>query len=252
MLGNLGKKRPEWVPEVLKCWLQRRFSILQKTTDSEGRPDRLHWHSLFNHDDFGSEPIYNSATKCPDGFVRSVLPVVLKIADETLYEGQEPPKRDAVWSLLFNSEHDSIDAVCRNALALAVEKLAESKAEGIDEILAELQNRDTYMANHLLLRAYTAGAKHFADNAVSELCDKMWRFHCGYSDSPYWIAIQLIEAIVPLCSDENRARLEIPSWIMFPITNVLQKDINREGALVLLCYRASRSNCGVRKPRLVM
>ena len=113
-----------------------------------------------------------------------------------------------LWSLLFNSEHDSIDAACRNALALAVEKLAESRAESIDEVLVKLQNRDTYMANYLLLRAYTAGAKHFADSAVSELCDKTWRFHCGYSDSPYWIAIQLIEAITLLCSDENRARLE--------------------------------------------
>ena len=64
------------------------------------------------------------------------------------------------------------------------------------------------MANFLLLRVYTAGAKHFADDAVSELCDKTWRFRCGYSDSPYWIAIQLIKAVTPLCSDENRAKLE--------------------------------------------
>ena len=204
MLHGLGKERPEWIPEVLEHWLLRRFSILQKTEDSVGPS----WYNLFNHDDFGSEDIYDSATKSPEKFVQHVLPVVLKITDETLYEGQDPPKRDAVWSLLFNSEHDSIDAACRNALALAVEKLAESRAESIDEVLVKLQNRDTYMANYLLLRAYTAGAKHFADSAVSELCDKTWRFHCGYSDSPYWIAIQLIEAITLLCSDENRARLE--------------------------------------------
>ena len=59
-----------------------------------------------------------------------------------------------------------------------------------------------------LLRAYTAGAKHFADEAVSELCDKTWRFECGYSGSPYRIAIQLIEAIAPHCSDDNHAKLE--------------------------------------------
>ena len=144
----------------------------------------------------------------PGKFVQHVLPVVLKISDETLYEGEEPPKRDAVWSYFFDSEHPSIDESCREALAVALEKLADMGLDGIGEILAELQSRDTYMANYLLLRAYTAGAKHFADNAVSELCDKTWRFHCGYSDSPYWIAIQLIEAIAPLCSDENRARLE--------------------------------------------
>ena len=209
MLGNLGKKRPEWIPEVLKYWLLRRFSITQKTMDSGGKPDRLHWRNLFSHDGFGSEPICNSATKCPDVFVRSVLPVVLKITDETAYgEGQDRPKRDAVWSYFFGREHPSIDESCREALAVALGKLADMELDGIGEILADLQSRDTYMANYLLLRTYTAGTKHFADNAVSELCDKTWRFHCGYSDSPYWIAIQLIEVIAPLCSDENRARLE--------------------------------------------
>ena len=208
LVGRVEKKRPEWIPEVLAHWLLRRFSIIQNTEDSGGKSDWLHWRNLFGHDEFGSEPIYNSATKSPDEFVQHVLPVVLKITDETSYEGQYPPKRDAIWSLLLNSEYDSIDAACRKALALAVEKLAKSKAESIDDGLVKLQSRDTYMANYLLLRAYAAGAKHFADDAVSELCDKTWRFHCGYSDSPYWIAIQLIEAIIPLCSDENRVRLE--------------------------------------------
>ena len=209
MLGNLGKKRSEWIPEVLKYWLLRRFSIIQNTADGGERPDRLHWRNLFSHDGFGSEPIYNSAIKCPDAFVRYVLPVVLKITDETIYgEEKAPPKRDAVWSYLINSTHVPIDEACRNAIAVALEKLAERKDDSITEILAELRSRETYMANSLLLRAYTAGAEHFADDAVSELCDKTWRFECGYADSTYWIATQLIEAVAPLCSDENRARLE--------------------------------------------
>ena len=208
LVGRVEEKRPEWIPEVLAHWLLRRFSILQKTVDSGGKPD---WHSrrhLFGHDEFGSGPIHNSATKSPDKFVQHVLPVVLKITDETVYEGQSLPKRDAVWSLLFNSAYVPIDEACRNAIARALEKLAERKAESITETFAELRSRETYMANYLLLCAYTAGAKHFADDAVSDLCDKTWRFKCGYSDSPYWIAIQLIKAVVPLCSDENRARLE--------------------------------------------
>ncbi len=206
LVGRVEEKRPEWIPEVLAHWLLRRFSIIRETKDGTGGPN---WWNLFNHDGFGSEPIHNSATKFPDEFVCQVLPVVLKITDETVYtEEKAPPKRDAIWSYLIDSEHASIDQTCRQALAGAVEKLAGAKADGIIEILAELRSRDTYMANYLLLRAYTAGAKHFADSAVSGLCDKTWRFHCEYSDSPYWIAIQLIEAIAPLCSDENRARLE--------------------------------------------
>ena len=208
LVGRVEKKRPEWIPEVLAHWLLRRFSIIQNTEDSGGKSDWLHWHHLFNHDEFGSEPIYNSATKSPGEFVQHVLPVVLKISDETTYEGQTPPKRDAVWSYLINSAHVPIDQACRNALAVALEKLAESKDESIPKILTELKSRETYMANYLLLRAYTAGAKHFANDAVLDLCANTWRFKCGYSDSPYWTAIQLIKAVTPLCSDENRARLE--------------------------------------------
>ena len=57
-------------------------------------------------------------------------------------------------------------------------------------------------------KSYTAGAEHFADIAVSELCDKTWRFDCGYSDSPNWVAVQLIKEIAPRCSDNNRIKLE--------------------------------------------
>ncbi len=209
LVGRVEEKRPEWIPEVLAHWLLRRFSIIQNTEDSGGKLDWRSWRNLFGYDGFGSEPICDSATKCPDKFVHHVLPAVLKITDETVYgEGQDRPKRDAVWSYFFGREHPSIDESCREALAVALEKLAEMELDGIGDILTEIQSRDTYMANYLLLRTYTAGAKHFADNAVSELCDKTWRFHCGYSNSPYWIAIQLIEAIAPLCSAENRVRLE--------------------------------------------
>ena len=204
-LDSLTTARPEWIPEVLSHWLLRRLSITRKAV-ANGRSST--WRDLFTHSDSGADYISKSATQVPDTFVQHVLPVILEISDEATY-GKVPPKRDAVWRLFFyDSEYDSIDGVYREAVAVAMEKLAESKSDRIVEILAELQNRETYLANFLLLRAYTAGAKHFADDAVSELCNKTWRFDCGYTDSDYWVAIQLIEAVTPLCSDENRAKLE--------------------------------------------
>ncbi len=220
MMHGVAEAQPAWIPEVVSHWLTRRVSIVQNTSSGTGKPN---WHDLFNHDGAGSKYIgagskyigagskyiYNSATKAPEEFVQHVLPVVLQIADEAVYgEESTPPRRDAVWRYLFDSEHVSIDNACRDGLAVAVEKLADKKSNSIGAILSDLRSRDTYMANFLLLRAYKAGAEHFADDAVSDLCDKTWRFQCGYSDSPYWIAIQLIKAVTPLCSDENRARLE--------------------------------------------
>ena len=208
MLYRLAEERPDWIAEVTAHWLQRRLSIIREAKDDTGKPN---WNDLFNHDSFGSRFIQDSAIKAPEEFARHVLPVILKIADEAVYgKDRLTPKYDAVWEFPLNSEYISIDIdeACRNAAAIAVERLVETRSDSIDKILTELRSRDTYTANFLLLRAYTAGAKHFADDAVSDLCDKTWRFQCGYSDSDYWIAMQLIKAITPLCSAENRAKLE--------------------------------------------
>lgn len=197
----------DWIPEVINHWLLRRLSIIQEACEYGESPN---WRNLFTHDDSGSKYIYDSANQFPGKFAQHVLPVILKISDVAVLPGQQAlPKLDAVWRLFwFNRKYEPIDEVCREAVALALEKLAKNKSDCIAETLVELQSRETNMANFLLLRAYTAGAAHFADDAVFELCNKTWRFQCGYSDNPYWIAVQLIKAVTPLCSDENRAKLE--------------------------------------------
>lgn len=204
-LHSLEKARADWISEVLSHWLLRRLLIIQETASGRGSPN---WHGLFNHSDYSSVYISKAATQAPDKFVQYVLPVILKISDAAIVPGRNAlPKLDEVWRFFFFDD-DSIAEAYRESIALALEKLTESKSDRIVEILAELRSRETYLANFLLLRTYTAGAKHFADDAVSELCNKTWRFECGYSDSDYWIAIQLIEAVTPLCSDEDRAKLE--------------------------------------------
>lgn len=205
-LHSLEDEHADWISETLSHWLLRRLStIIKETTSGRGSPN---WRGLFNHSDYRSVDISKAATQAPDKFVQQVLPVILKISDAAIVPGRNAlPKYDAVWRLFF-FDHDTIARAYRESVALALEKLAESKSDRIVEILADLRSRETYMANFLLLRSYIAGAKYFADDAVSELCNKTWRFECGYSDSRYWIAIQLIEAVTPLCSDENRAKLE--------------------------------------------
>ena len=207
MLYGLSKSRPDWIAEVTAHWLLRRLAIVQQIGSNA---DQHQWHALFNHDQFGVEPIQDAAANAPEAFAQHVLPAILKIADEAVFKRNRPaPKCDEVWGMFqFSSKHPLIEEACRSAIAVAVERLAETKAHSIDVILRDLCNRDTYMANFLLLRAYTAGAERFADDAVSDLCDNTWRFQCGYSDSPYWVATQLIKAVAPLCSDENRVRLE--------------------------------------------
>ena len=205
-LHSLEDEHAGWISEALSHWLLRRIStIIQETASGGGSPN---WRGLFNHSGYSSVYISKAATQAPDKFVQHVLPVILKISDVAVVPDREAlPKYDAVWRLFFFGDV-SIAEAYREAVALALGKLAESKSDRVVEILADLRSRETYLANFLLLRAYTAGAKYLADDAVSELCNKTWRFECGYSDSRYWIAIQLIKAVTPLCSDGNRAKLE--------------------------------------------
>lgn len=205
-LYGRSKVPPDWIAEVVAHWLRRRLSITQEAKDDTGKID---WRKLFDRDILGPEPIQYSASEASEEFTKHVLPVILKIADEAVYEEiTDIPRRDAVWGSFVRGEHGLIDQVYRNAISLAIEKLAETQSESIDKILTKLRSRETHMANFLLLRAYTTGAEHFANDAVSDLCDETWRFQCGYSDNSYWITMQLIKAITPLCSDKNRAKLE--------------------------------------------
>ena len=205
MLYGLAESRPDWTAEVLKHWLLRRLSIVRQSRADTGEPN---WDELFKHER-GSKEILDAGKRVPEAFVQHVLPVVLKITDEATYKMANPaPKHDAVWGMVLADDHLSMSQTCKEVVAKAAEKLAEVRSAGIAHILTELRGYKTQTANFILLRAYRAGARHFADEAVSELCANTWRFQCGYSDSPYWVATQLIEAVAPLCSDEMRTRLE--------------------------------------------
>jgi len=175
MLYNLSEARPDWIAEALARWLLRRLAILRQTGGNTGPHQG---HALFNHDQFGAKPIQDSATNAPETFARHVLPVILRIADEAVYDDEKPaPKRDVVFSLLImpsDNEHPPMDQACRDAIVVAVDLLAEIKADSNDGILALFRRHATYMANFILIRAYTAGEKHLATNAVSELCDNPW------------------------------------------------------------------------------
>lgn len=206
MLHGLAEARPEWIPEVIAHWLKRRSTLIQQQKDEDGR---VSWINVFGHDSFGGRYFHKAAEKAPAVFVQHVLPVILDITDAAVYKTEsEPPKRDAIWLLLQEKEYDTIDGACLNSLVTALGHAAKDQPDTLGPVIAELRGRDTYIANFLLLNLYTSGALRFADEAASLLCAETWRFDCGYSDSPYWIAMQLIQAIAPSCTVDNLTRLE--------------------------------------------
>ena len=202
MLHRLGESRPEWVPEILAHRLRRRLAVIQAAGGD------LRHGELLEYDDSASEMFAKSANCAPALFVKHVLQVVLDVSDLALITGDVPPKRDAVWPSLVKTDHPNGEAACLHALTSALAALARESNAKMCNVISDLRNRDTHIANHLLLALYRGGAVRYANEAVSLLCDEPWRFRCGFSDSPSWCARELIQNVVPHCTTANRERLE--------------------------------------------
>ena len=198
---TLGKNRPEWIPEVLACRLRRRLAVI----DESG--GQLRRGELLDDARAASATFVAVAEQAPAAFVKHVLPVVLQISDRAL-TGEEPPRRDAVWTWLVRTRHPSGEDACLSGLATALAALAGDETNDMQDVLTDLRGRDTHVANHLLLALFRGGAARYADDAISLLCAEPWRFECGFSDSPRWCAIETIRSLIRHCSPENRERLE--------------------------------------------
>ena len=201
LLYGLDGNRPAWVPEVLAHWVRRRLAVVR--ADDED----LRKQELIGYDRSAAVLFKTSAKHAPEAFVKHVLPVVLEISDFAS-RGDTPPKYDAVWTIFIKTDYPRGEDACLWELASALATLAREDAADLRRVISELRGRDTHVANLLLLALYAGGAARYADEAAALLCDEPWRFQCGFSDSPYWCAMEAIRAVVPHCTVENRGRLE--------------------------------------------
>ena len=201
LLYQTARDRPDWIPEVLAHRLNRRLTIIQAAGEVPGRQD------LLGYDPAITELMEKSAGPFPSLYVEYMLPVVLAISDATLIE-TVPPRRDGVWQHLIRSEHLRGEDAVLDGLAKALATLAHDETKDLGGTIADLRHRETHIANHLLLTLYTGGLERYADEAVALLCDQPWRFECGFSDNPYWCAMEGLRAVIRCCTPENRVRME--------------------------------------------
>ena len=201
MLEELGERRPEWLPEVVAHRFRRRLVAIRAANEDVGA------HELPGFDDAAARVFSRSAEQAPSAFVEHVLGPALDISDATL-TGSRPPKRDSVWPIVARTEYPEADHACLTGLATALAALARDDGEALPDVIADLRRRDTHVANRLLLALYRGAAARRADEAVALLCDEVWRFECGFSDSPQWYAAETIRAVAPHCGPESRERLE--------------------------------------------
>ena len=201
MLTSLGKHRSEWIPEVLAHRLRRRLAVMRSAGEDTSS------HELPGYDDDAARLFRRSSENAPAAFVKHALAPVLDISDATV-TGTRPPRHDAVWPIVARTEYPEVDYACLAGLSGALAMLAGNGNVDLQQVTADLRRRDTHVANQLLLALYRGGAARHADEAVALLCDEPWRLQCGFSDSPQWYAAETIRAVAPLCTAENRNRME--------------------------------------------
>ena len=201
MLYSLGDNRPEWIPEFVAHRLRRRLAVIHEAGKD------LRNSELIGRDDTAARLFKSAAEHAPSQYVHQVLPLVLEISDSALLSN-ESPKRDAVWKILIKTEHPKGENACLFRLSESLVQLASYDNESLLDIISELRRRDTYVANCLLQSVYRGAPTRFSEEAVSLLCDQPWRLECGYSDSPHWSTMELIRAVIPHCTPQNRERLE--------------------------------------------
>ena len=201
MLYGLEKTHIDWIPEVLASRLRRRFKIVC-TNDAQLRSNQL-----IGHDRTAVNLISKAAEDEPTIFVTNVLPVVLEISDSNL-KNSAPPKHDSVWPSLIKSKYSSGEQACLQALAGALTNLAKSDSTNLPYLITQLRQRDSHVANYLLLALYKGNASLYADEVIELFCSEPWRFQCGFSDSPNWCSMEVIELSFTHCAEENRTTLE--------------------------------------------
>jgi hypothetical protein len=202
MFYDLETTRPEWIPELMGHWLRRRFALLR------AQKEPVDWNTLFSHDSYAAKVFQTAGTKAPVPLVKEVLPAILEITDAAINEAGNPPKRDSIWPVFIRNSTMPYEA-CMNALVTALATVAADNSIDLQGIVTDLKHRDTYVANYLLLNLYAANAHRYADEAIELLSSEPWRFECGFSDSAFWCAMQLIRVVAPVCRTDSLARLEM-------------------------------------------
>ena len=192
---GLNKEHAKWFSEALARWTRRLM------LSGEGS-DLLAGGRLWG-DDADATLMKDAAKAAPTAFVHHILPIILDIsdacaADDTL------PKHDSVWRFFFMTGRPSGAGAWLSALADALATTARDDIDGLRDVISTLRERDTHVANHLLLALYGGGAARYADEAASLLCDQPWRL----DDDSHWRTAETIAAVVPHCSAESRKRLE--------------------------------------------
>ncbi|MEM8777967.1 MAG: hypothetical protein AAGF26_03660 [Cyanobacteria bacterium P01_G01_bin.49] len=223
LIYSLPKKHPDWSCEVIGHYLNRLLNI--SIVNNELNPFERRNGTIPNSQ-FAQRIFMDSAKNSPEAFVENVLPFMIRVMELTAYKENDVPWKDAVWEYRTYGSSSTDTDVILEAMETALSSLAVEQPEIFATFVKnQLDFSEFETIQYLLIRAYTANGKIFADEAINYLCQRPTRFNTGYLISTgnshaaiFWPSKELLEATTPYCSDECLEELEktllnyYPAW----------------------------------------
>jgi hypothetical protein len=212
-ISSLSEMHPDWACEAIACYFNHHLEL----SVAAGQPN------LFDYDS-GSIPrssnddgsLHNSARKAPEKFIETLLPFMFSVIEANAEQSGEPPWQDPIWDDRIYGEGHTIQSKLLHEMEIALSHMSVNSTEAFSDLVEQkLLESDFKTIQYLLIRAYTANAKRYADEAIDYLCQNQNRLEPEYSScqgnanaAPFWATYQLLKEVTLYCSEDNLTRLE--------------------------------------------
>lgn len=219
----LPEQNPELACQAIGRYLHRRLSLSLNAGQCNPFDKQ---NGTITESQCDEQIFIKSAIGAPRVFVDHVLPVMLRVMELTARQEGNPPWLDPVWEYRSYGTGYGIERVLLTAMEMALRDLAANQPEDFAAIAErQLRHSDFETIQFLLIRAYTANAQNFANEAIDYLCEQPARLKTGYSicagnanAGTFWATRQLLEAATSYCSADRLDQLEktilnyYPTW----------------------------------------
>ncbi|MBE9112901.1 hypothetical protein IQ273_26290 [Nodosilinea sp. LEGE 07298] len=223
LIYDLPKKNPGWACEAIGHYFNRCLEV--SNSKSVSNPFDNSEGTLFETS-FYEECLYESAQSEPQSFVENVFPFILSVIGLNAIQDSGYPLSDSIWRYRSYGRGYGFESNLLNCFEIALSKLALNQpAIFCDFVSKNLYDSQFETIQYLLIRAYTANGKEFADEAIGYLLEEPSRLQTGYEvcsgnghAAPHWATRLLIEATTPYCSSKILADIEnlllnyYPEW----------------------------------------
>jgi hypothetical protein len=204
MLLHTSQERPEQIPALIGCWMQRRLALRRES----GCEDPFD-----TNDQQGEMLITNSASALPRQFAYEVFPHVVSAIEATRLPESNGGIRDTIWRYRAFGYQHSISSAILSGLKAALECVAKSDPESFDALCNGYEGRAFETLDFLLISGWTANPSRYADRCLDFILRRANRLNIGYeaySDGNGRAAVsrRAVGAATPHCSDALLSRLE--------------------------------------------